>query len=674
MNGLGPSTNKRSPWAGKGASMMTEPANRGNSSSGVVGRRGALTWPLLLVAALCLVALVALFGGRGAGAQTAAVPTEEDGSVVGWGLNTSGQTTIPTGLSGVKAIAGGGSHSLALKEDGSVVAWGYNGDGRATVPDGASSGVKAIAGGTAHSLALKEDGSVVAWGYNEYGQTDVPTAAQSGVKAIDAGFLHSLALKEDGSVVAWGFYYGRGFATVPTAAQSGVKAIASGDDHSLALKEDGSVVAWGFNDFGQGTVTIVPDGAKSGVKAIAGGGKHSLALKEDGSVVAWGSNGQGQTTVPDGAKSGVKAIAGGLYHSLALKEDGSVVAWGYNENGQTTVPAGANSGVKAIAGGDYHSLALTPPDTTAPPPDTTAPNTAISNGPTEGSTVTSTNQAFSFTSTESDSTFKCSINGAVVFSACSAGDTFAFAEGSNTFEVKATDTAGNEDPSPATRAFTVDTIAPDAPSITSPDDNSFDTDGAITLSGAAEAESTVEVFEGDASRGSTTANGSGEWTKTLTNVADGSHTYKAKATDAVGNASGFSNTRTVTVDTAAPDTTIISGPTEGAKVNATSQAFSFDSTEAGSTFECSVNGAAFSACSTGETLTFTEGSNTFEVVATDADGNEDSSAATRTFTVDTTAPDTIITDGPSGTVNSTSATFEFSSRGRRHLRVQARWR
>ena len=73
------------------------------------------------------------------------------------------------------------------------------------------------------------------------------------------------------------------------------------------------------------------------------------------------------------------------------------------------------------------------------------------------------------------------------------------------------------------------------------------------------------------------------------------------------------------------------------------------------------NGATYRSCSSGDTFTFAEGSNTFEVVATDAAGNEDSSAATRTFTVDTTAPDTTITDGPSGTVKSDSATFDFSS-------------
>jgi alpha-tubulin suppressor-like RCC1 family protein len=34
------------------------------------------------------------------------------------------------------AIAAGYGHSLAIKEDGSIVGWGYNHDGQTTVPDG----------------------------------------------------------------------------------------------------------------------------------------------------------------------------------------------------------------------------------------------------------------------------------------------------------------------------------------------------------------------------------------------------------------------------------------------------------------------------------------------------------------------------------------------------------
>src|SRR5262249_35782579 len=48
------------------------------------------------------------------------------GTVVAWGDNTYGQSSVPAGLSSVSAIAAGFQHSLALKSDGTVVAWGDN--------------------------------------------------------------------------------------------------------------------------------------------------------------------------------------------------------------------------------------------------------------------------------------------------------------------------------------------------------------------------------------------------------------------------------------------------------------------------------------------------------------------------------------------------------------------
>ncbi|WP_413375275.1 S-layer homology domain-containing protein [Paenibacillus taichungensis] len=280
-----------------------------------------------------------------------------DGTVVAWGDNNYGQTTVPAEVKeGVVAIAAGGYHSLALKADGTVVAWGYNSNGQTTVPVEAKEGVVAIAAGLYHSLALKADGTVEAWGDNNYGQTTVPVEAKEGVVAIAAGGRHSLALKADGTVEAWGDNnYGQ--TTVPVEAKEGVVAIAAGGYHSLALKADGTVEAWGYNYYGQ---TTVPLEAKEGVVAIAAGGYHSLALKADGTVEAWGSNGGGQRTVPAEAKEGVVAIAAGWDHSLALKADGTVEAWGYNGSGQTTVPKDIASPVKGskIAAGAYHSLGL----------------------------------------------------------------------------------------------------------------------------------------------------------------------------------------------------------------------------------------------------------------------------------------------------------------------------
>jgi hypothetical protein len=108
---------------------------------------------------------------------------------------------VPSGLSGVTAIAAGQFHSLALKGDGTVVAWGCGagGDsGQCSVPSGLSR-VTAIAAGYGHSLvALKGDGTVVAWGCGaggDLGQCSVPSGL-SRVTAIAASIAQSLALVE----------------------------------------------------------------------------------------------------------------------------------------------------------------------------------------------------------------------------------------------------------------------------------------------------------------------------------------------------------------------------------------------------------------------------------------------------------------------------------------------
>ena len=69
--------------------------------------------------------------------------------------------------------------------------------------------------------------------------------------------------------------------------------------------------------------------------------------------------------------------------------------------------------------------------------------------------------------------------------------------------------------------------------------------------------STVTVFFDGASAGTTTADGSGNWTFTpVTALSAASHTVKSQATDAAGNTSVNSNTNTFTVDTTAPTVTI----------------------------------------------------------------------------------------------------------------------
>ncbi|WP_438011640.1 hypothetical protein WME89_25195 [Sorangium sp. So ce321] len=331
------------------------------------------------------------------------VPPEPQRGFWSWGANDWGQLGDGTntnrnkpmqevGLLGVKALAAGGWHNLALLDNGAVWTWGANnygqlGYGHTTVTPQPTkpadvalvTGVKAIAACGWTSLALVSDGTVRAWGRNTWGNlgdgttTDsnrpVQVAGLAGVKAIAAGSVHSLALREDGTLWAWGLnnlgQLGDGTLTqrerpVKVSGLGTVKAIAAGRNYegaghySLALLEDGTVWAWGANNWGQlgdGTNVYklapvkVPDLGR--VKAIAAGGWHNLALLEDGTVWSWGANNWAQlgngVTDPVARPSkpvkvlglaGVKAISANYYHNLALLEDGTVWIWGANNYGQ----------------------------------------------------------------------------------------------------------------------------------------------------------------------------------------------------------------------------------------------------------------------------------------------------------------------------------------------------
>ncbi|MGZ4371073.1 MAG: choice-of-anchor D domain-containing protein, partial [Gaiellaceae bacterium] len=151
---------------------------------------------------------------------------------------------------------------------------------------------------------------------------------------------------------------------------------------------------------------------------------------------------------------------------------------------------------------------------------------------------------------------------------------------------------------------------------------------------------------------------------TINALADGSHTFSVRARDPAGNIDAAPPTRTWTVDTTAPATTLSGGPAQGSTVSAKSATFSFSSTDGTATFECSFDGGSFAACTSPDTINaLADGSHTFSVRARDPAGNIDATPPTRTWTVDTTAPATTLSGGPAqgSTVSAKAATFSFSS-------------
>lgn len=174
------------------------------------------------------------------------------------------------------------------------------------------------------------------------------------------------------------------------------------------------------------------------------------------------------------------------------------------------------------------------------------------------------------------------------------------------------------------------------------EDTHFD-DGVFTLSGTAEPDSHVRIFDGDARvMGSAVTDQDGTWSVDLVDVSEGRHVYAATATDASRNESDRSAERTVAVDLTAPDTLIESSPASA--TDNTVATFQFRSDEPGAAFECSMNGDPFERCSSPlEYGGLSDGEYVFDVRAIDRAGNVDPSAAQRSFVVDIEAPEARLT-------------------------------
>ena len=262
---------------------------------------------------------------------------------------------------------------------------------------------------------------------------------------------------------------------------------------------------------------------------------------------------------------------------------------------------------------------------------------------------------FTFGSGEKNVLFECSLDSGG-FTGCASGATFGpIADGPHSFAVRARDRAGNIDASPAIYAWTVDTSTPDTQLVNGPSGPTGSTSASFTfVSPDAGGGATFQcALDGSAWAACTSP-------RNYASLAMGSHTFSVRVRDAVGNFDPTPATRTWTVDLAAPNTTILTGPS-GLEASA-SAAFTFSANEVDVTFACSLDNAPFTACTSPANFTaLPQGAHTFAVVATDSAGHPDATPATRTWTVDTVAPDLMITGGPPpGGSSGPLVTFTFA--------------
>ncbi|HUB35463.1 MAG TPA: IPT/TIG domain-containing protein [Solirubrobacteraceae bacterium] len=253
------------------------------------------------------------------------------------------------GLSGVRALAAGSRHSLALLSGGGVMAWGGGAMGQ--LGDGATptcqpaavavsdlTGVSAIAAGGESSMALLADGAVMSWGQDKSGQlgdgsfgglSDVPVAVSGLVQVVGiaAGDAHELAFGEPLPEVSAvtpnsGATAGGGEVTITGSGFEGATAVSFGATQakSFTVNSATSITAVSpAGNLGSVDVTVTgPDGRSTPVPAdrftyVAAPAIKKLSLKKGpgagaSTVTITGSAFTGATKVSfgEGQAEGVK--------------------------------------------------------------------------------------------------------------------------------------------------------------------------------------------------------------------------------------------------------------------------------------------------------------------------------------------------------------------------------
>jgi hypothetical protein len=276
--------------------------------------------------------------------------------------------------------------------------------------------------------------------------------------------------------------------------------------------------------------------------------------------------------------------------------------------------------------------------------DAKAPSTNLTEAPEEFSK----DSRFEFSSSEKDSSFECKLDDGE-YEACSSPKSYpGLADGPHRLRVRAIDRAGNPDPSPASRKWTLDTFPPETSIDSGPPHVSHKGSGTFTVS--SEAGATFECrLDGQ---------GWGQCGQ-VSGLSDGKHVMRARARDRAGNVDPSPAKWEWRIDLP-PETRITDGP--GNPTSSTSAIFRFTSPDTAATFQCKLDGHGWASCASGKTYTgLSDGSHTFKVRAKDAAGTHDPSPAQRTWKVDTDSPNTTITAGPKSSTKSKSATFGFSA-------------
>ena len=239
-------------------------------------------------------------------------------------------------LTGVRTVAAGWRHSLALTRQGILWAWGHGDSGQLGVQGRmeAMAPVSIASFDTATGTTVWKGSCPNMEGEshvpNMEGEPHVPNMEASQLRLIAAGDQYSVAVDAHGRVWQWGCILGAGRESFPTACPRRMHLpLPEGEGHDDALR---------------------PPGTTTRVRSIAAGAAHVIALTWDGHVYTWGQGRSGSLGHGDERDlrapalvsmhhglpvQGITSISAGANHSLAMRAslDGSgepvMWAWGH---------------------------------------------------------------------------------------------------------------------------------------------------------------------------------------------------------------------------------------------------------------------------------------------------------------------------------------------------------
>lgn len=248
-------------------------------------------------------------------------------------------------------------------------------------------------------------------------------------------------------------------------------------------------------------------------------------------------------------------------------------------------------------------------------------------------------------------TVKFYIDGTLAASQACSGGTYTItspllADGNHSATASQIDVAGNESSQTSALAFTIDTVAPTAPTITSPVSGSITNDNTPTFSGSGETAATVTVIDEHSNVICQAVVSSGNWTCTPSvAISNGPHTFRASQTDVAGNTSPLSTATSLTIDTTTPSAPAITSPTQSSHINTGTPTIA-GTGEPGATVHITIDGNSpvDVTVDVGGNWTYpvpptlSDGNHTVAATQTDPAGNTSVTSPTITFTVDTIRP------------------------------------